>query len=263
MGVQVIAIDWSGAKRNPQRKIWKSEFINGTPHLPKNGRNRDETVSDLRAPQNGSDQVFVGLDFAFSCPAWFVRKQDCSNIADFWSKVEEHCEQWLDECRNPFWGRRRQKCELTKQLLFRQTELSSGSILGVRPKSVFQLAGGGQVGTGSLRGMAFLTALRRSYSIWPFDPPSQYVVVEIYPRLLTEAIKKSNQQERTDYLSRAEFEKLPEKWRQVASSCEDAFDAAISAFKMNQHVDKLRSLKQTTDPEALLEGVIWDPRSNI
>jgi hypothetical protein len=147
----------------------------------------------------------------------------------------------------------------TAEFLFRQTER-------VRAYSWHQgevgfPSGGGHVGTGSLRGMTFLTRLRQSYAIWPFDPPSRHVVVEIYPRRLTGAIKKSNKQERTDYLCQPEFQKLPAEWLQVASSCEDAFDAAISAFKMNQHIDALTSLQQTSDPEVLLEGMIWDPQS--
>jgi hypothetical protein len=260
MGVRVIAIDWSGAKKNPRRKIWRSEFIDGKPLLPKDGLDRSETVTYLKSATQGQDRVFVGLDFAFSFPSWFVRKQGCSDVAEIWNRVEEQGERWLDECRNPFWGRRRQKCELATEFLFRQTERDSEPILGIRAKSVFQLAGGGHVGTGSLRGMTFLAGLRQCYAIWPFDPPSRHVVVEIYPRRLTGAIKKSNKQERTDYLCQPEFQKLPTEWLRVASSCEDAFDAAISAYKMNQHIDTLTSLQRTCDPEVLLEGMIWDPQ---
>ena len=45
------------------------------------------------------------------------------------------------------------------------------SVPGLSPKSIFQLAGPGAVGPGSLRGMPLLTTLRdRGFAVWPFDP---------------------------------------------------------------------------------------------
>ena len=40
---------------------------------------------------------------------------------------------------------------------------------------------------------------------------------------------------------------------------EDAFDAAISALVMHEHLADLAALPQTTDPVTLLEGDVWRP----
>ena len=40
---------------------------------------------------------------------------------------------------------------------------------------------------------------------------------------------------------------------------EDAFDAAISALVLHEHLDDLAALRQTSDPVTLLEGDVWRP----
>jgi hypothetical protein len=261
MAVRIIAIDWSGAKKHAAKKIFWAEFRDGRPVYLENGRDRDQTIERLIHSASGLDNIIAGVDFAFSCPAWFLHHRQCRDVSAFWDEVGYHCEEWLERCSSPFWGRRGQKCELSQQKLFRRTELRAERVAGIRPKSVFQLAGGGHVGTGSLRGIAFLPKLRKAgFAIWPFDRPIKKVLVEIYPRLLTKEVTKSNQQGRIDYLSRSEFQSLPAEWRQTAVSCEDAFDAAVSAFRMNQHASEIGQLQQATDPEVLLEGDIWIPQ---
>ena len=262
MAVRTIAIDWSGAKRAAGEKIFWAEFRDGRAVCLENGRDRDQTIERLIESAKGLDHVVAGLDFAFSCPAWFLRYQEHLHVGAFWDAVGHRCDEWLEECSPPFWGRRGQKCRIAKEKLFRRTELRTEPVAGVRPKSVFQLAGGGHVGTGSLRGMAFLPKLRQAgFAIWPFDRPTSSVLIEIYPRLLTGKVNKSNKQARIDYLSRPEFQSLPTEWRQTAVSCEDAFDAGISAFRMTQHANQIERLQQETDPEILLEGAIWNPQS--
>ena len=44
---------------------------------------------------------------------------------------------------------------------------------------------------------------------------------------------------------------------------EDAFDAAISALVMGDHLAELASLRQSTDPLTLLEGDVWRPRKIV
>jgi hypothetical protein len=104
-------------------------------------------------------QVVVGLDFAFSLPAWFLDQRGLSNAPELWELVEQEGEQWLLECTPPFWGRP----GVTRPVLlghFRQTELDVPAVRGTRPKSVFQIGWAGAVGTGSLRGMPVLRRLR-------------------------------------------------------------------------------------------------------
>ena len=55
---------------------------------------------------------------------------------------------------------------------------------GLHPKSIFQLAGPGTVGPGSLRGMPVLRRFRDAgWAVWPFDDPAARTVVELYPAL--------------------------------------------------------------------------------
>lgn len=84
------------------------------------------------------------------------------------------------------------------------------------------------------------------------------MVVEIYPRLLTGAVKKSNPGERANYLQ-ANFPELDEAHRASAASSEDALDAAVSALVMFRHLDELKALEGCRDRMEELEGRIWWP----
>src|SRR5205085_2351508 len=103
---------------------------------------------------------------------------------------------------------------------------------GGRPKSVFQLVGAGQVGTGSLRGIPFLPRLRERFAIWPFDEPRLPLVVEVYPRL---------------YLVHAEGD-YPN---------EHARDAAAAALAMSRWSGDWYRLRR--ESAYSLEGRIWHP----
>jgi hypothetical protein len=84
------------------------------------------------------------------------------------------------------------------------------------------------------------------------------VVVEIYPRLLTGAVRKSNRRARHELLC-ARYPDLDAAHREAASLSEDAFDAAISALVMIEHVADLTSLPAEPDLDLRLEGRIWHP----
>jgi len=100
--------------------------------------------------------------------------------------------------------------------------------------------------------MPLLHALReRGASIWPFDPPGWPRVVEIYPRLLTGPVVKSNAAARRAYLER--------RYPGLECSTEDAFDAAVSALTMARHADDLATLPCEPDPELRREGRVWYP----
>jgi hypothetical protein len=107
--------------------------------------------------------------------------------------------------------------------------------------------------------MAVLARLRREgFSIWPFDPPGWPRVVEIYPRLLTGPVRKSDPAARARYLSELAWPPDP-GLRELAASTEDAFDAAVSALAMWVHRDDLASLPAALPLEAAREGWIWQP----
>jgi len=258
--VDVVAVDWSGARSGARRHIWLAHVRAGQLLELQNGRTGNEVVGHLAQLRAASPAgLAVGLDFAFSFPAWFVRQRGHASVDGLWQEVGQQGERWLAACDPPFWGRPgRRRPELPAH--HRRTE--AGARVGaVHAKSVFQIGGAGAVGTGSLRGMPHLLELRRAgFTIWPFDPPSPWPVVEIYPRLLTGAVHKRNGEARALYLSRSPWP-IPEPFLSRASGSEDAFDAAVSAFAMDRHVAELGALGQSDDPVTLLEGEVWTPRN--
>ncbi|HET6316685.1 MAG TPA: hypothetical protein VFG86_09520 [Chloroflexota bacterium] len=197
-------------------------------------------------------RIVIGLDFAFSFPSWYLEQLRVDSAPALWSHVAQHGERWLQECAPPFWGRPGHRRPVHFEH-FRRTEHALRR-RGLSPKSVFQIGGAGAVGTGSIRGMPLLHALRaRGASIWPFDPPGWPRVVEIYPRLLTGPVVKSSAAARQAYLDRH----LPAFQHAVPS--EDAFDAAVSALTMARHAADLESLLGEPDFELRREGRIWYP----
>jgi len=128
---------------------------------------------------------------------------------------------------------------------------------GIQAKSVFQIGGAGAVGTGSIRGMPFLARLHdEGFSVWPFDRPRWPYVMEIYPRLMTGAVRKSDQRARENYLEESPWRLRPETLR-LAASTEDAFDAAVSALVLSENATQFAALDQASDPQTLLEGSIF------
>lgn len=258
MTQRIIAVDWSGDRSRSHRKIWLAEMVEGRLARLERGRNRDALTAHLIKAAQCEPQMVVGLDFAFSLPAWYMAKLGLRTAVELWDLADRDAEQWLRDCAPPFWGRPGRRCpELPEH--FRRTERHAPATGGIRPKSVFQIGGAGAVGTGSLRGMQSLKRLREAgFHVWPFDPPGLPLVVEIYPRLLTGPVDKRDPTARESYLSRYTTRLSPEQ-RCTAGSCEDAFDAAISAFVMSDNVAQLSALDVVQDSFANQEGVIWAP----
>jgi hypothetical protein len=256
----VIAVDWSGAARRACRKIWLAEVRGRRLVRLENGRDRDELVGHL-ADRAAEGPLVVGLDFAFSFPAWFVRRHGCRSGPEVWALVEHEGERWLAACRPPFWGRpgARMPAFDPGRGPFRATEGESLAVRGIRPKPVFQIGGAGAVGTGSLRGMPHLLRLRDAgFAIWPFDPPGERTVVEIYPRELTGGLTKTNRAQRERYL-REHLAGQPAELCERAAASDDAFDAAVSALRLARHAGGLGRLRGHEDERFRLEGRIWRP----
>jgi hypothetical protein len=253
-----IAIDWSGAKTGAHRKIVLGEADGASLVRLEDGRDRDQIADHLIALAEQNPHLVIGLDFAFSLPAWFLDDLGVATGPDLWELACERAEDWLAACQLPFWGRPGiRRPELPAH--HRWTETEAPATGAIRPKSVFQIGGSGAVGTGSLRGMRLLHRLHAAgFSIWPFDPPGWPRVVEIYPRLLTGPVKKRSATECAVYLDN-HYPTLPAELRAFAASSEDAFDAAVSALVMAQHAEDLASLPTLTDPLLVREGMIWHP----
>src|SRR5690606_37679678 len=95
------------------------------------------------------------------------------------------------------------------------------------------------------------------FAIWPFMAAGRATVVEIYPRVLTGEVIKTNAVERATFLDR--WPDLPSALRGIAAAGDDAFDAAVSALVMWAHREDLRTLRAPRGETDRLEGAIWAP----
>jgi hypothetical protein len=261
---RVVAVDWSGRSGPDQKRwIWLAEATEGELIRLESGRSRTEVVDWLIAEAHRDPNLITGMDFAFSLPAWYLHGRGLTAI-DLWKTLANGSltpimknlglAQWLKEPEPPFWNKRKADAGLTRGQEFRRTE-EAARAAGAPAKSVFQLVGAGQVGRGSLYGMQALHRLAGAgFRIWPFQPPTLPVVVEVYPRLLTGPITKSSPAARARYLASAP---VPKTFRDLAAASEDAFDAAISALGMAAAVQELSALLR--EPDYALEGKIWPP----
>ena len=241
-----------------RKKIWLAEVRRGCLRRLECGRDRHEIVQHLIEDARSDPDVVIGLDFAFAFPRWFAAQQGAESIEQLWGLVAERGENWLKECSPPFWGRPGKR-KPKRQEPFRTTEQCALRVDGSSPKSVFQIGGAGAVGTGSIRGMPHLTRLREAgFSIWPFHKVESPLVLEIYPRLLTGPVNKSDHRARRNYRLN-KWSCMDQEIVSQADCSEDAFDAAISALVMAQNVDQIDALSQSEDPTELLEGRIWWP----
>ena len=254
--VTAVAIDWSGAKK-PAGRIWIAEAVDGSLRRLEPLDSRDHALDELLRYLRTDERTIVGLDFAFSFPSWFCRTQSVSNAIEMWGVVREEGERWLRECSWPCWGRPRKR-KPALEADFRRTEAQVGATNSIRPKSTFQIGGAGAVGTGSIRGMPFLSRIREEgFAVWPFDAPSDQLVVEIYPRVLTGAVVKSSEAARAEYSAQRRGSLLA-ACSAAAISSEDAFDAAISALAMDTHFEQFQGLP-SGDALSKIEGEIWTP----
>lgn len=256
---RVLAIDWSGDARNARRKIWLCEVAAGRVRRLERGRSRQEVAEHLVAEARRDPRLAVGLDFAFSFPAGFLRKRAHRRVETVWDEAAALGEQWLAHCPAPFWGKPGKRRPALGDALYRATDLRVARETGLRPLSVFQVGGAGSVGTGSVRGMPVLAQLRAAgFAIWPFDEPRPPLVVEIWPRLFVGKLRKSRREERRRHLA-AQHPALAVRVRRSAERSDDAFDALLAGLAIDRHRAELRRLAPATDPVTRLEGEIWRP----
>jgi hypothetical protein len=260
---RVIAVDWSGAEVGAARRIWIAEVVDGELRRLESGRSREQVAELLVEEGRRSPGLVVGLDFAFAFPAWFAAEQGVTSAPALWERAAREGDGWLRRCDPPFWGRRgKRRGTDDHDRLYRRTERAVPRVKGIAPKSVFQVGGAGAVGTGSVRGMRLLARLHEAgWRVWPFtdgDDRDAPTVLEIYPRLLTGPVNKSSFSQRAEYL-RHRFPRLTAGVGVMASSSEDAFDAAVSAMVMSEHAAELQALPDSRDEIDRIEGAIWWP----
>jgi hypothetical protein len=292
---RVIGIDWSGRvdSAGQRRHIWagiwtRDDSGNVTVKL-ESGRTRSAIAEWLIALSAETPRMIVGFDFCFSYPAWFVRDEHgCKTAPAFWQHIadNDHAERWLTRSHEDtrFWGKpHKRPAEFSGEHLHRMMRATDidckliahipeaerqARVKGITPKSVFQIGGSGSVGTASLRGFPVLLRLREAgFRIWPFDKPrlaSKPLVVEMYTRLNTGAVHKSNPAARAAYLLRKrreypEYAALGRTVMQRARGSEDAFDALVSTMVMAARRDTFAVLPRPRDPLHGIEGWTWAP----
>jgi hypothetical protein len=264
----IIAIDWSGRSGSDQRRaLWLAEAVDGELIRLEGGRTRAELTELLIAEADRDPNMIIGVDFAFSLPAWYLQQRQLTP-RQLWALLADEAltltmrqvglTRWMNRPELPFWITGEAHARLAPAQMFRRTE-QEVRVPGVQPKSVFQLVGAGQVGRGSLYGMAALHRLADAgFRIWPFDPSGLPLVVEIFPRVLTGPVRKISPSERERYLGTVPIR--PDLGRLAAAS-EDAFDAAVSAVVMAARVDELQTVPDA--PGYSLEGKIWQPHEPV
>jgi len=299
---RLIAIDWSGRvdAAGQRRHIWAGVWTRRegkAPHVAlEAGRTREEIAAWLIGLARKTPRMVVSIDCCFSFPAWFLAEHGCATVFDFWKHVVDGSgERWLSrECDEVerderFWGaphkRPAQFCGEGMPRMFRATEyenkiaqgLDGGDVeraakmRGITPKSPFQIGGAGSVGTASLRAMPVLLKLHDAgFRVWPFEHAAvdakqpKPLLVEMYTRLMTGAVAKSNERARKSYLAAkrrndAVFAGLTRAVLQKAEGSEDAFDALVSTMEMVRYAGTFASLRATKDPVLRLEGITWRP----
>jgi hypothetical protein len=295
---RVVAVDWSGDRSaaGQRRKIWAAVWtaaadgrVDGGRVTLESGRTRDQVGEWLISLARETPRMVVGFDFCFSFPEWFVRGElDCADAPAFWELVASgHGERWLATgCEDPrFWGKpRKRPAEFSGERLHRMMRATdidcklaeripdadrAARVRGITPKSVFQIGGSGSVGTASLRGMPVLRRLREAgFAVWPFDEPAltrgRPMVVEMYSRLNTGPVHKSNGAARGQYLlswrrKDADYAALPRRVLERARASEDAFDALVSCMVMTARREQFARLKWPLDAASLVEGWTWAP----
>ena len=300
---RVVAIDWSGrvdtagpAAAHLGRRLDHASPNDKGKFTLEAGRTREELITWLIELAQETPRMVVSVDCCFSFPAWFLAEHGCRTVFDFWRHVAAgHGERWLArECNEVarderFWGkphkRPAQFCGEGLPKSMRQTDMENkitpkllagdperaAKVKGITPKSPFQIGGSGSVGTGSLRAMPFLLSLwEAGFRVWPFESPSliarrpQPLLVEMYTRLLTGAVAKSNEAARRAYLtakrmSDTAYMELGRGVLAKAYASEDAFDALVSVVEMVRWRGEFAGLKPTKDEVLQLEGITWRP----
>jgi hypothetical protein len=106
--------------------------------------------------------------------------------------------------------------------------------------------------------------------VWPFESAAVAgkrpapLVVEMYTRLLTGAVKKSNPDARREYLLAKKkvdgaYAGLSRSVMKSAMGSEDAFDALVCCMEIVPWREEFASLRATRDEVLRLEGITWRP----
>lgn len=284
------------AKQGVRRSTTAEGVFGGTVRM-ESGRTRAELARWLIALARETPRMVVGIDCCFSFPAWFLAEHECATVTEFWRAVAAgKGEAWLarDCADGRFWGvtgparTGKRPAEFSGEGLRRMMRATdwenkiavrqeggdperAAQMRGITAKSPFQIGGSGSVGTGSLRAIPVLLDLvEAGFRVWPFedaalaDSDPRPLAVEMYTRLLTGPVAKSNESARRDYLRRRRsddtgYAELGRSAIAAAHRSEDAFDALVCCVEMARLRGGFAGLRATEDPVLAVEGITWRP----
>ncbi len=259
----------------------------------KRGRTREEIAEWLIALARETPRMVVGFDFCFSFPAWFVRDEHgAADAPAFWKMVVEdgHAERWLARGATDrrFWGKPHPRpAEFSGEHLHRMlraTDINHKLVAHIPEAERQALVRGHCAEVVSSRSAARAAwvrrrcaalprccgCARRDFACGPSTVPRwrrrrpKPLVVEMYTRLNTGAVHKSNPSARAAYLLRKRREDpayaaLSRTVMQRARASEDAFDALVSTMVMAEHRGNFATLPKPRDPLHRLESWTWAP----
>lgn len=209
---RVVIVDWSArSSPSPLRPsadaIWVGEAGAGEVYH----RTRALAEADLAGRIAGlgdGQRMLLGFDFPFAYPAGFAAALGCDGPLAVWDWLAARISDAADNANNrfeiaaainrrfpglgPFWGR---PDRLALPDLPAQGRLRHGHGMAERravehavpaAQPVWKLYTTGSVGSQALLGLPVLSRLRRlpGVTVWPFEPPGQVVLAEVWPSLL-------------------------------------------------------------------------------
>lgn len=102
--MQIIAVDWSGRAKGPAESLWRAEVRQGRLTELRNGLGRRELIAKLIELGEAEPRMVIGLDFAFSFPAWWCEENGWLSGEDAWSAMGHEGEDLLEGCEDPLLG---------------------------------------------------------------------------------------------------------------------------------------------------------------
>lgn len=194
-----VGIDWSGAKGVRHRgiavavaEVGRSAPALVAPPSPA-GWARGEVANFLEALPG---RVLAGFDFSFAPPfvsrgAYLPGMDTAGDGPGFWRHVDALSDDrdygaagfMAGAARGHFWMGAADGAK-ADFLHFRVCEQRFNAAGGGKASTLFDCVGAAQVAKASFAGMRVLNRLRQGFAVWPFDPPGERTIVEIYTRAM-------------------------------------------------------------------------------
>jgi hypothetical protein len=214
---RVIVADWSAASAlSPARPssdaIWLGETTEAgtitTYHRSRHSAEASLSAAIAAAKTSGTS-LLIGFDFPMGYPAGFAEAlTGQTSAAAVWAYMASHLSDDAQNRNNRFevaaqinarlgplfWGRPAQLAlpdlPTTKQPAYQIiAERRRVETLVPRAQPVWKLYTTGAAGSQGLVGQAMIHRLAPSAAVWPFQPPAQVTLAEVYPSLLARAVK--------------------------------------------------------------------------